>query len=258
MNTSLVGRLTEIPSYQDCGTDISGIHGLVDIALDVHEPEIPELFADPTQQSVPFVHPLPPAIDHDALIEIKRPFRAVEAYRVTGWPYCRRGAWARRSVVDRLAAAHSMLPDQFGLAIWDAWRDPLLQAHLHEVAYLDPHLPPGFVNPPSADPRTPPPHATGGTLDLTLTFDGIPLNLGTTFDEFVPQAMARAFEAVSAEDRQAMAVRNLRRLLRRVMIDSGFVQLDCEWWHFEYGTRLWAAVLATVPIYGTTSPEDWS
>lgn len=258
MNTSIVGRLTELPSYQDCGTDVSCVSGLVEIALGLDEPEIPNLFADPTQHRVPFVRPVSRAIDHDALIELKRPFRVVEAYRVTGWPYCRRGAWARRAVGDRLAAAYSMLPDPFGLAIWDAWRDPQLQAHLHEVAYLDPNLPPGFVNPPSADPRTPPPHATGGTVDLTLTFDGVPLNIGTMFDEFVPDAMARAFEAAPVEDVNAVAVRNLRRLLRRVMIDAGFIQLDCEWWHFEYGTRLWAAVLQTVPLYGATSPEDWS
>ncbi|WP_281370752.1 M15 family metallopeptidase, partial [Nocardioides stalactiti] len=106
---------------------------------------------------------------------------------------------------------------------------------------------PGFVSAPSADPATPPPHLTGGTVDITLAFDGSPLALGTDFDEFVPAAHADALE------HEPGLARDLRRLLWSAMTGAGFVVLTQEWWHFESGTRRWAAVTGGKPRYGAYS-----
>jgi len=244
--------LVQLPSYDWCGTDVSGVAALQQIALDLDEPPIPELVSA-SALDLPRVALTPAVFDVDGLARLGDPFVVTHAYLKCGWPHARTSAYLRRSALDRLAGAASMLPEGFGFAIWDAWRDPRLQAELHRVAYQDELLPPGFVNPPSSDPGTPPPHATGGTVDLTLSWDGRPLNLGTTFDAFVPAASSTAFEGASTPE--DVAIRNLRRLLRRVLRDCGFVQLDCEWWHFEYGTRLWAAVKQTHPLYGATSPD---
>ena len=43
--------------------------------------------------------------------------------------------------------------------------------------------------------------------------------------------------------------RDLRRVLYRTMAAQGFVVLAREWWHFEYGTRLWAAVTRRPALY---------
>ena len=102
---------------------------------------------------------------------------------------------------------------------------------------------------PIADPRTPPPHLTGGTVDLTLTLDGTPLALGTGFDDFTPEAYTESLEQTPG------ASRELRRLLYRAMRDAGFVVLHCEWWHFEYGTRRWAAITGNHPLYGPAAPR---
>ena len=99
------------------------------------------------------------------------------------------------------------------------------------------------MSPPSPDPRTPPPHATGGTVDLTLSFEGSPLALGTDFDEFTVDAFTAALEGVPGP------ARDLRRVLYRTMAAQGFVVLAREWWHFEYGTRLWAAVTRRPALY---------
>jgi D-alanyl-D-alanine dipeptidase len=168
------------------------------------------------------------------------------AYFHEGWPYAVPGAWARPDVVRRLSEAAAGLPEGFSLAIWDAWRDPRLQAVLHDAVYAPGStLAPGFVAYPDPDPRHCPPHASGGTLDLTLTYRNVPLSLGTTFDAFVPQAAAAALEPDGP-----VLERDLRRLLASAMTNVGFVQHPQEWWHWEFGTRFWAQVTGNPVRYG--------
>jgi D-alanyl-D-alanine dipeptidase len=175
------------------------------------------------------------------------------AYRNEGWPHTVQGAHLRASVVARVARVAGALPEPFGLAVFDAWRPLALQAALHDAAYADPDLPPGFVAEADPDPTTPPAHLTGGTVDLTLSFDGIPLALGTPFDDFRPPAHADHLEGPSPLDERQRVVRDLRRLLASGMAAEGFVILHCEWWHFEHGTRYWAAVTGGTPRFGPAS-----
>lgn len=236
-----------MPSYAWCGVDPQHLPDVRELraATPVDLPVIGDLFADPSGDSLPLV--AAGAID-EPVVEVRhRRIRVLGAYWHSGWPHATSRSWLRASARDRLLAALDQLPEDFGFAIWDAWRDTSLQRALYEVAYQDPQLPPGFVNPPSADNAAPSPHSTGGTVDLTLTYKSRPLNLGTNFDDFLPQAHSDAFEsATSAGD---VLVRDLRRLLRYVLVSNGFVQLECEWWHFEYGTRLWAAITGHQPLF---------
>jgi D-alanyl-D-alanine dipeptidase len=243
-------RLTSLPTYGWCGVDPANVAGIV--APPAATP-IPELFSDTSGAELPLVGDDADGSD-EPLINIRHPrIRVLGSYFHSGWPHSLPEALMRQGAALRLVNAVDDLPDGFGLAVWDAWRDPKLQADLHSLAYADGKLAPGFVNPPSPDPATPPPHATGGTVDLTLTWESEPLNLGTRFDEFSSRAHARSLESVPDSDPLALC-RDLRRLLRSVMWKAGFVQLDCEWWHFENGTRLWAAVKGKAPRYLATSP----
>ena len=245
-------RLTSLPTYDWCGVDPATALSLGAVP---RQPPIPELLSDPSGTALPLVGDDADGSD-EPLINIRHPrVRVLGAYWHSGWPYALPEAVMRQGAALRLVNAVDDLPEGFGLAVWDAWRDPRLQAELHKLAYADGTLAPGFVNPPSADPATPPPHATGGTVDVTLTWQSIPLNLGTRFDEFSHQAHARSLETVADSDPLALS-RDLRRLLRAVMFKAGFVQLDCEWWHFENGTRLWAAVKGKAPRYLATSPFE--
>ncbi len=191
----------------------------------------------------------PPPVAGD-LVEVAHPrIRVLGAYFHEGWPFSRPGALLRPEVARRLQQAAESLPEGVGLAVWDAWRDPRLQQVLHDTVYQDATLPPGFVAEPDPDPRHCPPHASGGTVDLTLTWHNTALALGTGFDAFVPDAAAAALEP----DGPAPA-RDLRRLLAAAMGGAGFVVHPQEWWHWEHGTRMWAALTGDAPTYGRVTP----
>lgn len=185
----------------------------------------------------------------EPLVDIEhRRVRNLSVYWHAGWPSAGPRTLARAGVASRLGAVADALPDRFGLAVLDAWRPLELQRAIYDAAYADPLLPEGFVSVPSDDPTTPPPHLTGGTVDVTLTWDGHALALGTGFDDFSPDAHTDAFEGRSG------TVRALRWLLYGAMRSEGFVVIDCEWWHFEYGTRRWAALTGNAPLYGPAHP----
>ena len=206
------------------------------------QPPLPE-FVDPDpmplvtspsdEQMVPVVH------DRIAVLE---------NYRKAGWEHARTGTWLRVGAFERLCRVADSLPERWGICVFDAWRPLDLQAELYEAAYANPGLPAGFVSVPDHAAATPPPHLTGGTVDCSLTLDGIPLGLGTAFDDFTSAAQANILEGEASIDR------DLRRWLYFCMRSVGFVILDCEWWHFEYGTRRWAGVKGKQPLYGPASP----
>lgn len=209
------------------------------------ESPLPELYDadEPGSAALPEV-PDSPSGEAEPLVEVDASLiHNLDVYQRSSFPHVAPGAYLRQEVALRLAAAAAALPEPWGLAVFDAWRDPGLQSFLYHRAYDEPGLPPGFVSPPSPDPRTPPPHATGGTVDLTLSFEGSPLALGTDFDEFTVDAFTAALEGAPGP------ARDLRRVLYRTMAAQGFVVLAREWWHFEYGTRLWAAVTRRPALY---------
>jgi len=168
----------------------------------------------------------------------------LENYLNAGWKNSQSGAWLRIETWDRLREVANSLPEPWGLCIFDAWRPLPLQAELYDAAYKDPKLPEGFVSPASIEPQTPPPHLTGGTVDCSFTLNGIPLGLGTGFDDFTEKAAAAALENETGINR------DLRRWLYWEMRSVDFIVLECEWWHFEYGTRRWAALKGETPLFG--------
>lgn len=189
----------------------------------------------------------PPVTDPraDPIVPVAhRSIRVLSAYWHAGWDNAIPGAYLRSAVAAALGRVADGVPARYGLAVFDGWRPPELQAELYRAAYSDPTLPPGFVAPP--DTAQTPPHLTGGTVDLTLTFDGIPLSLGTGFDAFIDAAKTDALEPTPGVER------DLRRMLFWAMRAEGFVVLANEWWHFELGTPRWAALTSEPPRYGPT------
>jgi D-alanyl-D-alanine dipeptidase len=73
-------------------------------------------------------------------------------------------------------------------------------------------------------------HSAGSTVDLTMTYNGVPIDMGTGFDFFDPLAATNA-RAVSATARA-----NRRRLVA-VMRKHGFNNYSREWWHFTYARQ---------------------
>lgn len=153
-----------------------------------------------------------------------------------------RDMYARASVVKRLEEAQKQLPEDLNLFILDTWRTLAFQKELGEI-YLaeDPELRPGSVAS-ASDTDIDPPHTTGGAVDLTLSYKGIGLRLGTDFDSFDDLAESNYFESIVREsDPYTLLVRDLRRLLSLVLTEQGFAPYLQEWWHFSYGDQRWAA-----------------
>lgn len=199
-----------------------------------------------------------PVAADEPLVDAGRDLTCLNCYHAAGWAGTSATTWLRLGVVTRLLELD--LPDGFGLALFDGWRSPTTVAALYDHYYgPGSTLEAGYLADPAADPgdsgRTgPPPHLTGGAVDLTLTWNGTPLSLGTPFDEFTPRAHLAALEA--ADDGADRLDRDLRRLLHAVMVDAGFAPYDHEWWHFSYGDAAWASWHGrSTALYGATSPN---
>lgn len=193
-------------------------------------------------------------------------------YQSLGAPYGPGGGpfQLREGVVARLLLAQQQLQrhhPSLRLAIFDGWRPLAVQAFMVEHAIGQTCAQRGlnpadagpalaavvaevgrFWAPPNPDPLAPPPHSTGGAVDLTLAFaeTAQPLDMGGAIDtigavsepdHWLEQAQAcgdplqcRAYERWHGH----------RCWLREAMAAAGFCQHPNEWWHFSYGDQLWA------------------
>lgn len=106
--------------------------------------------------------------------------------------------------------------------------------------------------------KTWPSHSTGGAVDLTLKRkNGELLFMGSIFDDDSEITHSDHFEKESKSSKlpvsYAEALKN-RRILYNAMIEEGFINYHSEWWHYEYGTQMWALVSAQKDqkaFYGT-------
>ena len=206
-------------------------------------PEYPELPGLPENEPTSRLHQAQPSGDPLEAVEHRR-IRQLSAYWHAGWSSAVPVTLLRASTARRLYRVADDLPDEFGLAVFDAWRPLDLQAEIYEAVNAEKELPSGYFAAPRTDPLRPPPHSTGGAVDLTLTIAGAPLALGSSFDEFSPVSHLGAFEG-----RQSL-IRDLRRMLYWIMHDQGFVGIRTEWWHYEFGTVRWAARSGKSGLYG--------
>lgn len=213
----------------------------------------------------PDLTPVPAPVDcGEELIDVTElhPRVAFDAsYRKRGLRGAMERCWMRRGVWERLKGVADGLPKGYSLLIYDCLRPlPLQKAIYEEFSTIVRERQPGitqeevesilndFVAKPVKRLARPAPHTTGGAVDLTLCRDGIPLDMGTDFDDLSPMAhtawLEEHPESVSEEAR-----RN-RRLLFHRMKAAGFINYCTEWWHYAYGERMWAYTHSTTPIYG--------
>lgn len=171
----------------------------------------------------------------------------------------------REEVVKKLVRIQKKLkPLKF--KIWDAFRSRDVQNNIYQeywnkfkTAHPDWNeeklkLETGkFVSPPYQKDRIPP-HATGGTVDLTLVDkDGKELNMGTEFDHFGPESQPFYFEIYNAKSNVAKN----RKILRNAMLFEGFTLDEDEWWHFDWGNQIWALKSGNpYAFYGEVNPKS--
>lgn len=97
------------------------------------------------------------------------------------------------------------------------------------------------------DMQSPPPHTTGGAIDVTLRYiNGEQLWMGTIFDDVTALAHTDSLESADKElsFSNEEAQKN-RRLLYWAMKEEGFQNNPTEWWHYSYGDQMWAKLSST-------------
>ena len=104
------------------------------------------------------------------------------------------------------------------------------------------------------------PHNSGGAVDLTLLYNGFPLDMGTEFDDTSDLAKTTFFES-EFDERHGVSkdrwlqIRANRRLLFNLMVEQGFTNHPFEWWHYNFGNHPWAEELNTKWIYDSAEEK---
>src|SRR5579871_5356553 len=176
----------------------------------------------------------------------------------------RRETLLRRAVAEKLCAADRLLPSGYRLAVIEGWRPPHIQRRMYRSVwnhFQERH--PDWsevtlkrvVNRYSApmNVRVPPPHTTGGALDVMLADrDGVLCDHTSPFDPFDPHVAALAATGLSE------TAQTVRRILAAALLEAGLTNYSSEYWHWSYGDQGWA-YRGGHPnaLYGAITPPGW-
>ncbi|SFJ29874.1 M15 family metallopeptidase [Jannaschia pohangensis] len=181
----------------------------------------------------------------------------------------------RAPLAARLAGVNARL-DPYGLELWvfDAWRPIAVQNRFHDhwmparlralhpdwsaaevAAQTEKYWARGADGP--VDPLSPPPHATGAAVDLTIRQKGgAELFMGTIFDDVSDASNTDALE--TEPEGLAFSLREARanrRLLYWLMEEAGFANNPTEWWHFSLGDQMWARITRAEAAFYSVAPD---
>lgn len=172
---------------------------------------------------------------------------------------------SRKSVVEFLWRAADALPKGYKLAIVEGWRPPYIQRRMFawsfnrfKEKYPDwsesrlKRLTSQFTAP--MDVRVPPPHTTGGAVDLMLADEnGQVLDHTSPFNWRDQNCFPFAAKGLSDEARKH------RDMLAEVMSTGGLTNYPSEYWHWSYGDQGWAyRGRHDHAFYGAITPEGWT
>lgn|GEM_PF-476733 len=169
----------------------------------------------------------------------------------SGWANSDPYIAVRRQVFENLfqvaAKLRSFDPKMY-LCITDGWRSIDQQRDLYNAFYPNGHVQgkPLYVSEPHDDDRYAAPHPSGGAVDVLIGYEDNVISIGSDLDYMDVQANTDHFES----DESNSLVRDMRRLFSNLLSEFGFVSIDSEWWHVEYGTRRWAGKTGNEALYG--------
>ena len=160
----------------------------------------------------------------------------------------------RESVAIMLSQAQSLFPKGLFLKVVDGYRPMEAQKKIYKQVFLEmknkfPNLSNKEIETETdkfvANPKIIPPHTTGGAVDLTIVDKKLKeLDFGTKVNE-ISEKSATKFPFKSKE-----IVRN-RKLLIKIMRKVGFVNYPLEWWHWDFGDRIWGFYKKKTSIYNS-------
>jgi D-alanyl-D-alanine dipeptidase len=194
------------------------------------------------------------------------------AYYALGYETATNVLQLRIGTVDALRRAIRFLPNGISIILWDGFRTLATQREITErfrkklslaisSARERECLIRRYISPlPTSETEwraIPPPHSTGGAVDLTLGNDrGQPLDMGAEFDQFDEVSSVTHYERdIDNSSALDQARREMRRILYWSMTRAGFAPYPFEFWHFEYRTRRAAAFYGhSIADYGPAVP----
>lgn len=167
----------------------------------------------------------------------------------------------REGALERLyEAAARAAHQEVALYLFDAYRHPARQRLTHAIGRgivrtIHPTWPRALVRElankyvAAPDAIAPPPHTTGGAIDVRLT-------------TLQGRALSMGFRARTDHPQIAPEARTNRTRLRDLLESVGFSNYEEEWWHWSYGDSGWAlrtgmphAFYGRAP-YPSNGPED--
>lgn len=197
-----------------------------------------------------YIRNIPVCENEDILVKIS----SLGATRIVVSCPEERGVLVRKSVLDKLVVASSMLPPDLKLFIRYGYRSVCVQEKFWndvcvEVKQKNPDFTPDEVESLarkySALPNGNGPHQTGGAVDvLIVDKNGNFLDFGS---EYCAHNDATPMHTKSINTEQ----QKQRKQLRKIMQSVGFSYYPGEWWHFSFGDQAWAAYTGNkCAVYG--------
>lgn len=175
--------------------------------------------------------------------------------------------YVRQGVLARLLMVNELLKREgYELFLFDAYRPLEVQNYFHDVwvpKYLREKFPhwseekiseevgnywaKGAAHINEIDPLSPPPHATGAVVDVSIIHarSGGEVFMGSHFDEVSSISHTDHFERLLTERPLSMSEEIAlmhRRFLYWSMVEAGFVGNPNEWWHFGVGDQMSAKI----------------
>ena len=176
--------------------------------------------------------------------------------------------FVRETVAMMLYEASKLLPDGYKFIVWDSWRPietqrAIFNRYKEKIWNQNPALSEEevitsaqkYVSLPVLDEESPPPHSTGGAVDLSIIDQSDNyLDMGTYYDDFSKRAGTRYFEekiekGQNLSRKESVMLAN-RRLLFHTLTEVGFTNYPEEWWHYDYGNQFWAKIKGKSAVYG--------
>lgn len=176
----------------------------------------------------------------------------------------RRETLLRATVAEMICKADKGLPKGYRLSIVEGWRPPHIQRRMYlavwrRFATANPdwsetrlrRVVNQFTAPLHS--RVPPPHSTGGAVDLMLVDSrGKTCDLRTPYEPQDPRGFY--FDAPGLS---AVARRN-RDIMAEALLPTGITNYPSEFWHWTYGDQGWAYRGGhPYALYGAVSPPNY-
>ncbi len=155
---------------------------------------------------------------------------------------------ARLSAVKVLVQAKKLLPAGYNFKIWDAQRSREVQIKMIDsfrrrftveqpklTAKQREELVFKFAAKPLTKVIRLDTHRNGGSFDLTIVDkQGNELYMGTDHDDLTKKAATDYFEKKNNLNAVEKLAKNNRRLLKKILTKTGFINYTREWWHWSW------------------------